>query len=73
METIRRVVTRPLDRRTTFFCLAILALNLVDAFATLRHAGFPAGQLRPPARTRHLRTHTSWGVLHPVVQHASLL
>ena len=47
METIRRALVRPLDRRTTFLCLAILALNMVDAFATLRHLEHGAEELNP--------------------------
>ena len=47
METIWRAVARPLDRRTTFLCVAILGLNLLDAFATLRHLEHGATELNP--------------------------
>jgi hypothetical protein len=47
MEALRRVALRPLDHRTTAFCLAILALNLLDAFATLRHLEHGAEELNP--------------------------
>jgi hypothetical protein len=47
METIRRTLARPLDNRTAYLCLAILALNLVDAFATLRHLEHGAEELNP--------------------------
>jgi hypothetical protein len=47
METIRRAVTRPLDPRIATLCLAILALNLLDAFATLRHLEHGAQELNP--------------------------
>lgn len=47
METIWHAIARPLDRRTTFLCLAILALNLLDAFATLRHLAHGATELNP--------------------------
>jgi hypothetical protein len=47
MELIRRVVARPLDMRTASLCLAILALNLLDAFATLRHLEHGAQELNP--------------------------
>jgi hypothetical protein len=38
---------RPLDTRLAFFCLAILLLNMVDAFATLRHLEHGAEELNP--------------------------
>jgi hypothetical protein len=47
METIRRAIARPLDTRTATLCLAILVLNLVDAFATLRHLEHGAQELNP--------------------------
>lgn len=47
METIRRSIARPLDNRTALLCLAILALNLLDAFATLRHLEHGAQELNP--------------------------
>ena len=47
METIRRTIARPLDTRTAILCVAILALNLLDAFATLRHLEHGATELNP--------------------------
>jgi hypothetical protein len=47
MGTLRRAMVRPLDGRITFFCLAILALNLLDGFATLRHLEHGAEELNP--------------------------
>ena len=47
METIRRAIARPLDSRTAYLCLTILALNLLDAFATLRHLEHGATELNP--------------------------
>ena len=47
METIYRAIRRPLDLRITSLCLAILALNLLDAFATLRHLEHGAQELNP--------------------------
>src|SRR5260370_30748 len=47
METIRRAIARPLDNRTACLCLVILALNLLDAFATLRHLEHGATELNP--------------------------
>jgi hypothetical protein len=47
MEAIRRVASRPLDVRTTCFGLAILFLNMLDAFATLRHLSHGAEELNP--------------------------
>jgi hypothetical protein len=47
METIRRAVVRPLENRTAYLCIAILALNLLDAFATLRHLEHGATELNP--------------------------
>jgi hypothetical protein len=47
MQTIRRVLGRPLDTRITVLCLAILGLNLLDAFATLRHLEHGAEELNP--------------------------
>jgi hypothetical protein len=38
---------RPLDRRLTTFCLGILLLNMLDAFATLRHLEHGAEELNP--------------------------
>jgi hypothetical protein len=47
MDAIRRAVLRPLDARTVAFCLVILGLNLIDAFATLRHLEHGAQELNP--------------------------
>lgn len=47
METLRRAIVRPLDFRTTFLCLGILLLNMLDAFATLRHLEHGATELNP--------------------------
>jgi hypothetical protein len=47
MDTIRRAIVRPLDLRTSLLCLTILALNLLDAFATLRHLEHGAQELNP--------------------------
>jgi hypothetical protein len=47
METIRRTIARPLDTRTAVLCVAILLLNLLDAFATLRHLEHGATELNP--------------------------
>ncbi len=47
MQTLRRTLARTLDTRTAILCLAILSLNLVDAFATLRHLEHGAEELNP--------------------------
>ena len=47
METLRRTLVRPIDGRTVALCLAILTLNLIDAFATLRHLEHGAQELNP--------------------------
>ncbi len=47
MLTLRRAIARPLDNRTAVLCVAILALNLLDAFATLRHLEHGATELNP--------------------------
>lgn len=44
---IRRLLTRSLDTRIAVLCLAILALNVLDAFATLRHIEHGAEELNP--------------------------
>jgi Domain of unknown function (DUF5658) len=44
---IRRALARELDARTTMLCVAILLLNLVDAFSTLRHLEHGAEELNP--------------------------
>jgi|1186.fasta_scaffold912781_2 hypothetical protein len=38
---------RPLDTRLASICLAILMLNMLDAFATLRHLEHGAEELNP--------------------------
>jgi hypothetical protein len=47
MEKLLVVATRPIDRRTALLCLAILGLNLLDAFATLRHLEYGAQEVNP--------------------------
>ena len=47
MLALRRVLTRDIDFRTTVLCVAILAFNLIDAFATLRHLEHGAEELNP--------------------------
>ncbi|HZS36332.1 MAG TPA: DUF5658 family protein [Polyangia bacterium] len=47
MQALRRVLTRDIDVRTLTLCVAILALNLIDAFATLRHLEHGAEELNP--------------------------
>ena len=42
-----RVLRRPLDARVAALCVALLLLNLVDAFATLRHLEHGAEELNP--------------------------
>jgi len=44
---IRRALARPVDLRTVVLGLAVVALNLVDAFATLRHLDHGAEELNP--------------------------
>jgi hypothetical protein len=47
VDALRRTMVRPLDAKLVFFCVAILALNLLDAFATLRHLEHGAEELNP--------------------------
>jgi hypothetical protein len=47
MQAIRRALVRELDLRTTLLSISILLLNLVDAFATLRHLEHGAEELNP--------------------------
>ena len=47
MVVLRALVLRPLEQRTAALVLAIVALNLVDAFATLRHLNYGAEELNP--------------------------
>jgi hypothetical protein len=47
MEAIRRTFIRPLDGKVALACVAILILNMVDAFATLRHLEYGAEELNP--------------------------
>src|SRR5262245_20019566 len=45
MEALRRSFVRPLDGKIALACVAILVLNMVDAFATLRHLEHGAEEL----------------------------
>lgn len=47
MQAIRLALARPLDARTTALALAILLLNMLDGFATLRHLTYGAEELNP--------------------------
>jgi hypothetical protein len=47
MHALRRVLVREVDSRTALLCMAILVLNLVDGFATLRHLEHGAEELNP--------------------------
>ena len=47
MQAIRIALARPLDAQTTALALAILLLNMVDGFATLRHLTHGAEELNP--------------------------
>jgi hypothetical protein len=47
MHALRRTLARPLETSTAWLCVAILLLNLVDAFATLRHLEHGAEELNP--------------------------
>jgi Domain of unknown function (DUF5658) len=47
MHALLRVLSRDIDSKTTILCMAILALNLVDGFATLRHLEHGAEELNP--------------------------
>ena len=47
VDALRRTMVRQLDSRLVFFCVAILGLNLLDAFATLRHLEHGAEELNP--------------------------
>ena len=47
MRALRVALARPVERRTLLLCLLILALNLIDAFATLRHLDHGAEELNP--------------------------
>lgn len=51
MQALKSAVSdafhRPIDSRTLFLCFSILVLNLVDAFATLRHLAYGAEELNP--------------------------
>jgi Domain of unknown function (DUF5658) len=38
---------RPLGANIVFFCMAIVGLNLLDAFATLRHIEHGAAEVNP--------------------------
>jgi len=41
---------RPLHANIVFFCMAIVALNLLDAFATLRHLEHGASEVTRSCR-----------------------
>ena len=47
MAALRAIALRPVDQKTAALVLAIVALNLVDAFATLRHLSYGAEELNP--------------------------
>src|SRR5437868_1662481 len=47
MQAIRMALLRPIDSHTAALTLAILLLNLVDGFATLRHLTHGAEELNP--------------------------
>jgi hypothetical protein len=47
MLALRRTLVRTVDARTAALCVVILMLNLVDAFATLRHIEHGAEELNP--------------------------
>jgi hypothetical protein len=47
MSVLSRVALRPIERRTLLLGFAVLALNLVDAVATLRHLDHGAEELNP--------------------------
>ncbi len=44
---LRRALARPVETRTLLLGMAVVALNLVDAFATLRHLDHGAEELNP--------------------------
>jgi len=47
MLAIRRALHREIDLKTAGLCIFILMLNLIDAFATLRHLEHGAEELNP--------------------------
>jgi hypothetical protein len=47
LPVILRTLFRPLDGLTVALCLSLLALNMLDAFATLRHLAHGAEELNP--------------------------
>jgi hypothetical protein len=47
MEAVRAAFVQPIERSTALLALAILGLNLVDGFATLRHLHHGAEELNP--------------------------
>ena len=47
IQAIRTTFIRPIDFHTTALAMAILVLNLVDGFATLRHLTHGAEELNP--------------------------
>ncbi len=46
-HALRRFFARPVERRVVVLGLAIITLNLVDAFATLYHLEHGASELNP--------------------------
>lgn len=46
-QSTAELLRRPIERRTLLLALAIVALNLLDAFATLRHLSHGAEELNP--------------------------
>jgi Domain of unknown function (DUF5658) len=47
MRALRLLFARSIERRTVVIGLVILGLNLIDAFATLRHLDHGAEELNP--------------------------
>src|SRR5207302_7065204 len=47
LQILRSTFVRPIDVHTTTLAIAILFLNLVDGFATLRHLTHGAEELNP--------------------------
>src|SRR5262245_39837408 len=47
MGKLRRLLHKPIEPLIAGLCLAVLCLNLVDAFATLRHIEHGAVELNP--------------------------
>jgi hypothetical protein len=47
MQVLRAAFVRPIDVHTGLLVMAILVLNLIDGFATLRHLHHGAEELNP--------------------------